>query len=63
MITFDKLWDTLKEKGITHCVPDDIMKKKADVSLPMWCGRKDSNLHALAPEPKSGVSANSTTSA
>ena len=36
---------------------------KADVSLPMWCGRKDSNLHALAPEPKSGVSANSTTSA
>ena len=28
-----------------------------------WCGRKDSNLHAEAPEPKSGVSANSTTSA
>ena len=29
----------------------------------MWCGRQDSNLHALALEPKSNESTNSTTPA
>ena len=28
-----------------------------------WCGRQDSNLHALALEPKSNESTNSTTPA
>ena len=29
----------------------------------LWCGRQDSNLHALALEPKSNESTNSTTPA
>ena len=29
----------------------------------IWCGRQDLNLHGCPPEPKSGVSANSTTPA
>ena len=29
----------------------------------IWCGRQDSNLHALALEPKSNESTNSTTPA
>ena len=31
--------------------------------LLLWCGRQDSNLHALALEPKSNESTNSTTPA
>ena len=34
-----------------------------DVGISYWCGWQDSNLHALAMEPKSIVSANFTTSA
>ena len=37
--------------------------KKSERMLALWCGRKDSNLHAEAQEPKSCVSASSTTSA
>ena len=35
----------------------------ADLGSPKWCGWRDSNPHAEAPDPKSGVSTNFTTPA
>ena len=43
--------------------PDRAKKKLPEGKLFKWCLRRDSNPHALALDPKSSVSTNSTTEA